>query len=97
MKETKRRSIIKAVTYRSLATIATFTLAYLFTGDLKIASSIGVLDFGVKFAIYYFNERIWTFVGWGYRVPAEAITKPEEITKKEKHVKNSQPAPAKGY
>ena len=67
MKETKQRSVTKAVSYRLAATITTFTLAFLFTGSLEIATSIGLLDFIVKFAIYYLNERIWTLISWGYK------------------------------
>lgn len=65
-KETRKRSITKAVTYRSLATVATFTLAYAFTGSIEIATSIGLLDFVVKFAIYFVNERLWNLTSWGY-------------------------------
>lgn len=67
MKEKKRRSVIKAVTYRASATIATFSLAYIFTGSLEIATQIGFLDFFVKFLIYYLNERIWSKTSWGYQ------------------------------
>ena len=66
MQERKTRSVIKAVTYRASATIATFTLAYVFTGSLEIASQIGVLDFIIKFIIYYVNERVWNTTSWGY-------------------------------
>ena len=64
--ETKKRSITKAMTYRLLATIATFTLAYAFTGSIEIATSIGLLDFVIKFAIYFLNERVWNLTSWGY-------------------------------
>lgn len=67
IQEKKSRSITKAMTYRVSATLATFTLAYVFTGSLEIASQIGFLDFFVKFAIYYMNERVWTKTGWGYK------------------------------
>ena len=67
VREGKRRSVIKAVTYRVSATLATFTLAYAFTGSLEIAGQIGVLDFIIKFLIYYVNERLWTKTTWGYQ------------------------------
>ena len=70
MKERKRRSIIKAFTYRASATIATVTLAYAFTGSLAIAGQIGLLDFIIKFIIYYLNERIWNKTAWGYHSKA---------------------------
>ncbi|MBX2872198.1 MAG: DUF2061 domain-containing protein [Saprospiraceae bacterium] len=66
-REGKKRSVIKAITYRASATIATFTLAYAFTGSLEIAGQIGVLDFVIKFLIYYINERLWTKTNWGYQ------------------------------
>ena len=77
-RETRKRSIIKAVTYRSLATIATFTLAFAFTGSVEIATSIGLLDFVVKFAIYFINERLWNLTSWGY-------LKTENLTQKENY------------
>ena len=67
MREKKSRSIIKAITYRVSATVATFSLAYIFTGSLEIASQIGILDFIIKFTIYYLNERIWSTTSWGYK------------------------------
>ncbi|GJM31797.1 MAG: hypothetical protein DHS20C18_07980 [Saprospiraceae bacterium] len=66
MQEKQSRSVIKAVTYRFLATMATIGLAYAFTGSLEIAGKIGVLDFIIKFTIYYLNERIWSRTTWGY-------------------------------
>lgn len=67
IREGKHRSIIKAITYRVSATIATFSLAFIFTGSLEIAGQIGVLDFIIKFTIYYVNERLWTKTTWGYQ------------------------------
>ncbi len=77
MREKKSRSVIKAVTYRTAATFATFTLAYLFTGSLEIAGQIGVLDFFVKFAIYYINERAWGYTNWGYKSSPSKSPQPE--------------------
>ena len=67
MKETKQRSVTKAVTYRIAATVATFSLALIFTGSIEIATSIGILDFIIKFIIYYLNERAWNLTSWGYQ------------------------------
>ena len=67
MKEQKRRSILKAVTYRTLATFATFLVAYTFTGSLELATSIGLIDSGIKFVLYYLNERVWLRTNWGYQ------------------------------
>jgi uncharacterized membrane protein len=92
MKETKKRSITKAVSYRLGATMATFSLAYLFTGSVEIATSIGVLDFFIKFTIYYLNERIWTFVPWGYSKQAQITTNEQQPSKLEQHAATSHQA-----
>jgi adenylylsulfate kinase len=65
-KETKKRSIVKAVSYRFLATSTTFLLAFVFTGSIEIATSISILDFVFKLGIYFLNERLWNLTSWGY-------------------------------
>lgn len=67
-KEQKRRSLIKAITYRIAATIATFSIALTFTGNIELATTIGLLDAVVKFLLFYINERIWIRTNWGYQV-----------------------------
>ena len=82
MKEQKRRSFIKGITYRLMATLATFTLALWFTGSLEIAGQIGVLDFIIKFIIYYTNERVWNYTNWGYRSVQSNGIEPQNSTKR---------------
>jgi len=65
-KEQKRRSIVKALTYRLGATMATFLITFTFTGNLKLATTIGCLDALVKFILFYINERLWMRTTWGY-------------------------------
>lgn len=61
----RRRSIIKAVSYRFYSTCITFTLSWLVTGTMKVALLIGGSDFFVKIATYYIYERIWNRFGFG--------------------------------
>lgn len=67
-KEQKRRSLIKGITYRIAATIATFSIALTFTGNIELATTIGFFDAVVKFLLFYINERIWIRTNWGYQV-----------------------------
>ncbi len=67
MKETKRRSIVKGLTYRVMATLATFTVAFLFTGDISSSVQIGLADFIVKLTLFFVNERLWARVTWGIK------------------------------
>jgi uncharacterized membrane protein len=72
MKETRTRSMVKGLTYRALATVATMTVAFLFTGNFSAAVKVGLADSVVKFVLYYLNERGWNLVSWGYVAP-EAV------------------------
>jgi len=65
--ETKRRSIVKAITWRTLGTIDTIVIAYVLTGEIKIALSIGGIEIFTKMILYFFHERAWNMIKWGKR------------------------------
>ena len=64
-KETKLRSIIKAFSWRLIATLTTFLLVYFATGELILAAGIGALDLTIKLVLYFFHERVWNLINWG--------------------------------
>ena len=62
--ESKLRSLIKSFTWRLVAitdTILVVIAVTCFHGNcsLEDALAIGVFEFGFKFIVYYFHERIW--------------------------------------
>jgi uncharacterized membrane protein len=63
--ETRNRSIIKALSFRILATIATFAMVWILTGNLGFAGIVGGIDFISKLILYYLHERIWNKLKWG--------------------------------
>ena len=65
--ETKRRSIVKAITWRTLGTIDTIVIAFVLTGEIKTALSIGGIEIFTKMILYFFHERIWNMIKWGKR------------------------------
>ena len=65
--ETKRRSIVKAITWRTLGTIDTIVIAFVLTGEIKTALSIGGIEIFTKMILYFFHERIWNMINWGKR------------------------------
>ena len=56
---TQQRTFIKSLTWRIVATGTTILIAFLLTGALKQAISVGIPDFFVKFIVYYAHERLW--------------------------------------
>lgn len=65
--ETHARSLLKAISWRTLGTLDTFVISLLLTRRLSIAGSIAGLEFGTKIAWYYLHERVWAAVRWGFR------------------------------
>lgn len=63
--ESHIRSILKGLTWRVLATLTTIVIAYLVSGEVSKALTIGGIEFFVKFAIYYGHERAWQMVPRG--------------------------------
>lgn len=65
MVEMRKRSMVKAISFRIIATFVTMLLIYVITGSLSFAGIIGVLDVVTKLLIYYYHERIWEKLKWG--------------------------------
>ncbi len=62
MIDDKKRSFIKGLTWRVIATSDTILLSWFFTGSIVAALSIGLLELGTKTVLYYVHERIWAHV-----------------------------------
>ncbi len=63
--ETNSRSLVKAITWRIIASITTFILAFVITGHLALSAGIGIGDVIAKFILYFLHERAWDRVSWG--------------------------------
>ncbi len=65
MRDKNYRSIIKAISWRLIASIDTTIISFLLTGNVKIALSIGGIEFFTKIFLYYIHERIWNKIKFG--------------------------------
>lgn len=65
MAESHFRSIAKTITWRSLATVITFSVAWIVTGRFTFAAEIGVADTLIKLCVYYSHERFWNRFSFG--------------------------------
>ena len=61
-RESRLRSLLKAFSWRVLATFTTATIAFFVVGEISTAAMIGSIEFVLKFAIYYLHERAWQLV-----------------------------------
>ena len=65
--ETHSRSVLKAVSWRTLGTLDTFAISWFMTGRPDVAGSIAGMEIVTKICWYYLHERIWAVVSWGRR------------------------------
>ncbi len=66
--ENKKRSIVKAASWRLLGTMDTFIIIFFVTGTFKFAISVSAIEVITKFVLYFFHERLWNKIKYG-RVP----------------------------
>ena len=64
-KETNKRSIVKGISWRIIATTTTIIIVYLFFGRLDLAIATGMIETVLKVALYWAHERAWFKVRWG--------------------------------
>jgi len=62
--ELKKRTLIKTMTWCVIASLTTFLIAWILTGDLLIGASIGSIEAIAKIFLYYYHERIWNNINW---------------------------------
>jgi adenylylsulfate kinase len=65
MHETKRRSLLKGLTWRVTASITTMLIVFIITGNLALVAGVGLADVTLKVFFYYLHERLWGRVHWG--------------------------------
>ena len=73
-KDSPTRSILKAISWRFIASGATFIISFIifrqytqktFNEILETASVITSFDIVAKLILYYLHERLWTNIDWG--------------------------------
>ena len=65
MNESRKRSVMKALSWRITATLATMIIVFLFTGNLAVSIVVGVIEGVAKVLWYYVHERLWEHIPWG--------------------------------
>ena len=60
-----KRSLVKTLSWRIIGTLDTIVIAYLITGTVRHAVSIGGIELVSKILLYFFHERSWNRIQWG--------------------------------
>ncbi len=72
----KKRHLLKTITWRAVGTIDTIILAWLISGDVKVGLSIGGVEMITKMVLYYLHERIWYRFNYGVEKETEKQNNP---------------------
>ena len=65
MSDSHRRSLLKGVTWRIVASTTTMVIVFIATGNLVLVIGVGMADVTLKIMFYYLHERLWGRVRWG--------------------------------
>jgi sulfate adenylyltransferase large subunit len=63
--ESHLRSIAKAISWRTTGSVDTFLVTLVITGSAVFAGSVAIAEVMTKIILYYFHERVWSFIPWG--------------------------------
>lgn len=66
-KDSNKRSIVKGISWRFVATTTTIIIVYVFFGRLDLAIAAGILETFAKIGLYWAHERAWFKIRWGRR------------------------------
>ena len=62
---TTKRSLVKAVTYRSMIVVLDVSVIYLLTGRVDVALGFTVISNVYTTVAYFLHERLWNKIHWG--------------------------------
>lgn len=67
----RKRHIAKTITWRIVASITTFILAYIFFQEhpdvIFKASGVAIAESAIKMLLYYWHERVWYLSDFGIK------------------------------
>ncbi len=58
--EARKKSILKTITWRIIASTDTLFVAWLLTGNFALAGTIMSVEVVTKMILYYGHERVWS-------------------------------------
>ena len=67
MHDEYKRSALKTISWRIIATFTTMFLVYIFTGQLVLTMAVGFFDVVLKMVFYFLHERVWNRIEFGRR------------------------------
>lgn len=67
LRESRKRHLLKTVTWRVVGTLDTMAISWFITGDPLIGIKIGIAELLTKMVLYYLHERAWYRLNFGLK------------------------------
>jgi len=67
----RKRSVVKAITYRGIIVCLDFLVIYLLTGKVMTAAAFMIVSNIYTTVAYFLHERVWAGIKWGMELPAK--------------------------
>ena len=61
----KKRSLLKAVTWRLAGSMTTISVVWIYTSNVQLSVCAATIDLFVKIMAYYVHERVWDKIDFG--------------------------------
>ncbi len=65
LSDSKKRHIVKTITWRFVGTLDTFILSWIISGNPLVGLKIGFAEVITKMILYYLHERAWYKINYG--------------------------------
>ena len=89
-KANRRRSLVKAISWRLVAMTVLGIVSYMITGDIAETGLITLVYNLIQIAVYFAHERLWERIEWGQPksvIPPARELDPEEVEQVKAHLK----------
>lgn len=92
--ESHKRTIVKTISWRIVATLTTITIVFFFTRQLFLSLGVGFFEVVSKISFYYLHERAWGKISWGKEkhplasIPVNRELEPDDMEKIKRQLKD---------
>ena len=76
--ESRKRSMVKSVMWRLIGVFVLGVITWVITKNVEATTTITVLFHTINFILYYFHERFWERIEWGFLKKTELSSVEQE-------------------
>ena len=71
--------MIKSIVWRLLGLVLLGVITWVYTNDATVTTIVTLLFHSIRLVLYYFHERMWDRINWGYKKKSELTEKENKL------------------